>query len=319
MPHCRCQVENDITQLERQQQNKIFKNKKELFIMSRIPVCMCKNCNSVGTVKVPIAKRGDRYGYLCDYHARHLEGYSHENDYRYGNRKKNGFTFSIELEVSNANTKARGELVDFGFIPTSDCTVSAEYKSPIYEGLNALSKQCVSIEGLMASGNIRIGNECGTHFHCGHREYINGTTMRYLRRFNNSLFVPLSNAIMQDTEKSKRFFGRLPNEWARPVTVNSPSGNVNGGYMEHSAMFNLQHDYTIEFRQAKFVNAEQYMQVAKFAKDVTNAIIENFIKHFNDTEWDTRRYPTKTAYRKHKADVTAQKLVKLYEKYTANI
>ena len=287
--------------------------------MSRIPVCMCKNCNSVGTVKVPIAKRGDRYGYLCDYHARHLEGYSHENDYRHGNRKKNGFTFSIELEVSNANTKARGELVDFGFIPTSDCTVSAEYKSPIYEGLNALSKQCVSIEGLIASGNIRIGNECGTHFHCGHREYINGTTMRYLRRFNNSLFVPLSNAIMQDTEKSKRFFGREPNEWARPVTNNSPSGNVNGGYMEHSAMFNLQHDYTIEFRQAKFVNAEQYMQVAKFAKDVTNAIIENFIKHFNDAEWDTRRYPTKTEYRKHKANVTAQKLVKLYEKYTENI
>lgn len=287
--------------------------------MSRIPSCMCKNCNGIGTVKVPIAKRGARYGYMCERHARELESYNHENDFRMGNSKQHGFTFSKECEVSYATMKARGELLDFGFEATYDGTVAAEFKSPIYEGLNALSKQCESIEGLMASGDIRIGAECGTHFHCGHREYINGTTMKYLRRFNNSLFVPLSNAIMADTQKSARFFGRLPNTWAQPVTMNDPSGNYEGYRMKHEAMFNLQHDYTIEFRQAKFVNAHQYMQVAKFARDCTNAIIENFIKHFMDTEWDTRRYPTRTDYRKHKADVTAQKLVKLYEKYTRNI
>jgi hypothetical protein len=50
-----------------------------------------------------------------------------------------------------------------------------------------------------------------------------------------------------------------------------------------------------------------------------NAIAENFVKHFNDSDFDTRRYPTIKAYRKHKAEVTANKLVKLYEKYTANI
>ena len=287
--------------------------------MARIPVCMCKDCNSVGTVKVPIAKRGNRYGYMCDFHARRLEGYTVENDFRSGNRKKNGFTFSAELEVSNATTKARGELVDFGFKPTADCTVSAEFKSPIFEGLNALSKQCVSIEKLIASGEMRIGSECGTHFHVGHVDYINGTTMRYLRRFNGSLFVPLSEAIMADQAKAERFFGRRSNNWAEPVTMRDPSGDFHGCAMKHSAMFNLQHDYTVEFRQAKFVNAEQYMNVAKFARDCVNAIIENFIKHFNDTEWDTRRYETRTAYRKHKAQVTAQKMVKLYEKYTANI
>ncbi len=286
--------------------------------MARIPVCMCKDCNRVGTVKVPIAKRGDRFGYMCDFHARHLEGYTVENDYRMGERKAHGFTFSAELEVSNATTKARGELVDFGFKPTADCTVSAEFKSPIYEGLNAVSKQCVSIEKLMASGDIRIGNECGTHFHVGHAEFINPETMRYIRRFNGSLFVPLSNAIMADPEKAARFFGRRSNRWAEPVTMHDPSGNVEGWQMKHEAMFNLQHDYTIEFRQAKFVNAKQYMAVAKFARDVVNAIIENFVKHFNDSDYDARRYPNIKAYRKHKADVTANKLVKLYEKYTAN-
>lgn len=286
--------------------------------MARIPVCMCANCNSVGTVRVPIAKRGNRFGYMCDFHARNLEGYSVENGQRSGVRKQNQFTESMELEVSHASLKARGELIDFGFKATYDCTVSAEYKSPIYEGLNALSKQCVSIEKLMNEGELRIGNECGTHFHIGHAEHINPVTMRYLRRFNGSLFVPLSNAIMADPQKAARFFGRPVNGWCEPVTFADPSGDFGGERMKHSAMFNLQHDYTIEFRQAKFVNAAQYMAVAKFARDCANAIIENFIKHFNDTEWDSRRYESRTAYRKHKAQVTAAKLVKLYEKYTAN-
>lgn len=287
--------------------------------MARIPVCMCKDCNSVGTVKVPIAKRGNRYGYMCDFHARRLEGYTVENGYRMGNRKKAPWTVSAELEGSYFTTKARGELVDFGFKPTADCTVSAEFKSPIYEGLNALSKQCVSIEKLITSGEMRIGSECGTHFHVGHADYINPETMRYLRRFNGSLFVPLSEAIMADPEKSARFFGRRPNNWSEPVTMQDPSGDFPGCHMKHSAMFNLQHDYTVEFRQAKFVNAEQYMNMAKFARDCVNALIENFIKHFNDTDFDRNRYETRTAYRKHKAQVAANKMVKLYEKYTANI
>ena len=286
--------------------------------MARIPVCMTKDCRNVGVVAVPIAKRGGRNGYYCEHCARE-RGYSFENTIRYGNSKVNGFTFSIEMETTTTTTKARGELLDFGFIPTRDVTVDVEYKSPIYEGLNALSKQCVSIEDLVNYGDIRIGFECGTHLHVGHRDHINPTTMRYLRRFNGSLFVPLSQAVMADRQKAKRFFGRQTNHWAEPVTFADPSGDYSGDSMKHSVMFNLQHDYTIEFRQPKFKNAKQYMEVAKFARDCTNAIIENFIKHFNDVPTDTRRYPTRTAYRKHKAQVTAQKLVKLYEKYTANL
>lgn len=286
--------------------------------MARIPRCMCKDCNNIGVIAVPVAKRGNRMGYYCERCARE-RGYSVENPIRWGNEKAHGFTISTETESSYSSRKARGELLDAGFIPTEDCTVDVEYKSPIYEGLNAISKQCVSIEKLIADGDLRIGNECGTHCHVGHRTYINATTMRYLRRFNNSLFVPLSNAIMADVVKSEKLFGRQPNGWAQPITMNDRSGNVEGWQMKHEAMFNLQHDNTIEFRQAKFVNAKQYMSLVKFARDCTEAIIENFIKHFNDAEWDKRRYPTITEYRKHKADVTANKLVKLYEKYTANL
>lgn len=287
--------------------------------MARIPTCMCNNCNAIGTVKIEIANRGKGNGYMCEFHARQKESYTTENDFRKGNRKANGFTFSMELETSFSNERIRGELLNKGFLPTYDCTVDVEYKSPIFEGLNAISKQAVSIESYMGTDELRMDRDCGTHFHVGHAVHINPETMRYLRRFNGSLFVPLSNAIMANPDKARRFFGRHSNGWAEPVTMSDPSGDFEGWRMKHSAMFNLQHDYTIEFRQAKFVSANQYMNVAKFARDIVNCIINNFILHFNEQPTDTRRYPTIREYRVHKAQVTANKMVALYEKYTANV
>lgn len=279
--------------------------------MARTPRCMCNNCTAIGTVKVPIAKRGDRFGFMCDFHARNLEGYSDENDFRKGNRKQNGFTFSAELETSHSTAKARGELLDFGFLPTHDCTVNVEYKSPIYEGLNAISKQAVSIEKLMDCGELAIGTECGTHFHVGHAEFINPETMQYIRRFYHSIFVPLSDCMVSHPNETNAFWGRSFTYYASPIDRNT---DANG----HCNFVNLQHDYTVEFRLAKFHNATQYMQIVKFCRDVVNAVIENFIKHFNDTDFDHSRYADQTAYRKHKAQVTANKIVKLYCKY-ANI
>lgn len=292
--------------------------------MSRIR-CMCNGCTNEGVVSVTIPAFGNGnsstsngYGFMCHRHAYEKLPYSTKNNYRRGTRKWHENTFSIELETGRSSLKARGELLHLSFLPTADSTVDVEYKSPIYEGLNTINKQCESIEKLIADRQLVVDSRCGTHLHVGHASKINEKTMRYVRRFNNSLFVPLSEAIMADTEKSARFFGRAPNGWAQPVTWSDTSGNYSGSQMKHSAMFNLQHDYTIEFRQAKFVNAKQYMAVVHFGQDVVNCIVKNFIEHFNDTPKDTTRYPTKQAYRKHKADVTANKLVRLYEKYTAN-
>lgn len=279
--------------------------------MSRKPICMCNNCNSLGTVKVAIANRGNRNGWMCDFHARRLEDYSEENDFRKGNRKQNENTFSMEFETAASSQKARGELLNFGFLPTSDCTVNVEYKSPIYEGLNAISKQLVSIEKMVNDTEIAIGNNCGTHFHVGHASYITPETMGYIRRFYHSIFLPLCNHMESNRQQTIDFWGRDFTYYASPITASTSS-------TDHCNFINLQHSYTIEFRLAKFQNAKQYMNIAKFAKDATNAIIENFIKHFNDTDFDQTRYNNITAYRKHKANITANKILKLYIKYASN-
>ena len=279
--------------------------------MSRIAICNyvgCNGirCNAVGRHAVKLAKRGMRNAFFCDYHFDNLEGYTAENMQEKGTEKKHGFTFATEFETSSSTKKARMELIDVGYVPTYDCTVDCEYKSPIYDGLNALSKHCATIDRLQNNGQLRIGHECGTHFHVGHKEHINAETMEYIRRFYHSLFIPLCEEMKKDSEKTAKFWGRDFTGYAQPIDRNTwPK--------EHENFINTQHNPTLEFRLCKFVTADQYMNCAKFCRDVVNAVINNFVLHFND------ECENETAYRTHKAQVTAQKIVKLYNKYTANL
>ena len=268
--------------------------------MSRIPYCMTKDCHNIGEVKIPIAKRGGRNGYLCRDCARRLRSYSSENPVEYGKKKVNPWTVSIELETSRTSQKARGELLDFGFVPTSDCTVDIEYKSPIYQGLNAISKQLVSIETLICSCDMRIGNECGTHLNIGNRDDINEYSMQMLRNYYFEIFGELSHIMETNPEKTAAFWGRefTHDGWARPIY-----GYTNPE--EHTNFVNLQHDNWIEFRLAKFKNAKQYMTIIKFCRDLLTSVINNFIAHWDDEEADMNKQAKKTS----------KKIVTLYKKY----
>lgn len=275
----------------------------------------CVECGRIGYndefIAVPLSNRGGRNAYLCPEHAtrRGDRGYTLENDVRRGDAG-HGFTFSCEMEMHGADEIMRAELESVDFIPTYDCTTDTEFKSPIWQSLNPLPKKFATIEKLINAGHGRITNADGTHFHVGHKNYINATTIRYLQRFYHSLFIPLNNAMVNNPEATEKLFGRYFTGYA--CTINERTIPE-----AHSNFINLQHSYTIEFRLCKFKTADQYMNCVKFCKDATATIINNFIIHFNDTNIDSRRYKNITEYRKHKADVTAKKLVKLFEKYSA--
>ena len=281
--------------------------------MARIPTCNYIDCNgircsSVGIYALPVAKRGGRNAFFCANHLFSKEGYCDENSQIAGVEKKNGFTFSMENETSFSDAIARMELIDVGFIPTSDCTVDCEYKSPIYEGLNALSKHCATIERLMRNGDLGIGNGCGSHLHVGHRDHINRETMKRIREYYHAIFLPLCEEMQAQGERKTAAF------WGRNFTGYADIIDANSYPEDHSNFINVQHNPTIEFRLAKFRNADQYMAVVKFARDTVNAIINNFILHYDDIGVDNI-----DQHRKHKAHLAGTKIVKLYRKCTANI
>ena len=293
-----------------------------------MPKCACRMCNQLGVNKFPVRRRGGNNAYLCEWHTRHMDPYSAENPVYIGDTKASGETFSLELETMRPTLNARIELCIAGFRPTSDCTVDVEFKSPIYNGFNGISAYLPSIQDLLDTRDIVIDSNCGTHFHTGQKQYITPVYMAYIRRFYHSLFLPLYSEIAKDSEKVERIFGRSVSGWAELATENTKA-------VEHSLFINTQHEYTLEFRNAKFVNAEQYVECAKLCREIMRRVVASFCpvveslglaarrfdeRQISDYNGNSYNYGVRqltvderTALKKA-ADKTAKQIVKIWQK-----
>ena len=281
---------------------------------------MCNNCTANGIYPIAIPNRGGRAGYLCSYHFFDTESYYTENDYWYGKRKNHAGTFSVELETSASTAQARGELVNFGFIPTYDCTVDVEYKSPIHEGLNALSKQCTTIDKLVDAGDVEMDNRCGTHLHYGNIRWINPVTMGHIIEYYQYLFEPINDYLISlDPSTVAAFFGR---DFTNRTHLPGQSGSADG-YAQtldldypttHENWINVQHDYTIECRLPKYRNGKQYMAIAKTFKKIGEQICKDFLSKYGRADYDRTRYASARAYRKHCAKKCGNNLAKIMRK-----
>lgn len=290
--------------------------------MRKTAKCTC--CGTVAftdtMVKTEMPNRGKRNAYMCRTCASQNRWYHTSNNELQGKAKANAVGVGWELETSFSDDYARNILFEFGMIPTNDSSLygsrTCEYVSGIQQGLNIGSKMCVTIEKLMQENHLQINDSCGTHFHVSVNSMkdSNGqqTYMGYIKRFYHSLFVPLAKAMRENPEKTKKLFGRTFTGYARDI---DESTNAENRYN----FINATNNSNIEFRLNKFVSAKQSQAVTKMEVEMVKAIVTNFCEHFNDTDIDTRRYQTKTAYRKHKAQVTANKLVKLFHKYADSI
>ena len=295
----------------------------------------CTCCGAVHLtsemVKTEMPNRGGNNAYMCSNCASNNYSYHTSNNTLQGKTKVNAVMCGIEFETSYTDEYARNIMFEYGFIPTHDCSLNSdgyghrygydgntcEYVSGIMQGLNIASKFAVTAEKLMSDNHMKINNSCGTHFHVSidSMKDNNGekTYMGYIQRFYHSLFVPLCEAMKANPDATKKLFGRyFDSHYCKTIHTDSYIG-------DRYNFINVVANNNIEFRLNRFNNAKQFQTLMKFEVEIVKAVVTNFCEHFNDTEIDTRRYPTMKAYRKHKADVTAKKLVKLFEKYSATI
>lgn len=272
------------------------------------PKCMCPSCNQIGTHKLPVRKRGGGNGFLCDYHWRNADPYSADNMLWIGAPKAHGFTASMEFETSYTSKKARIELTANGFRPTEDATVDVEYKSPCYNGFNALAAILPSLQDLTDAGDMQVGPTCGTHLHIGNREHINRTTMSAIIRFYHSLFVPVCRALEADPDKMEAIFGRCLGGWADRISTTTEPEN-------HRNFINVQHPTTIEFRLCKFKSAEQYARAVKLCRELSEIIVDTFVGKYESlgspSRYDTT--PEQKAALKKAAEKAAKKMVRAFE------
>ena len=183
------------------------------------------------------------------------------------------------------------------------------------KGLNRASKFALSADYMVQNGHMKVNHTCGTHFHVSidSMKDANGnkTYMGYIRRFYNSLFVPLCEEMKAHPVETERLFGRFFTGYAKEIGWTTTQTMHSDRYY----FINCMADNNIEFRLNKFTSGKQYQELMKMEVEMVKAIVTNFCEHFMDTEWDRNRYEKRTHYRKHKADVTANKLVKIYRKY----
>lgn len=301
--------------------------------MKKFAKCTC--CQSVNPVsamvKTAMPKRGNAAAYMCSECANTNRSYHTSNNVIQGKQKVNAVNVGIELETSFTDELARNQLFEYGLIPTHDCSLNSdgygnrygwdgntcEYVTGIMQGLNIASKMAVSIEKLMNDEHLKINNSCGTHFHVSidamKDENGEHTYMGYIQRFYHSLFIPLCNEMKANPIETTNIFGREFNDhYAQSISENT---NPNNRYN----FINVTNRTNIEFRLNKFNNAKQFQNLMKMEVEMVQAIVTNFCEHFNDTEIDSRRYENITAYRKHKANVTAGKLVKIFRKYAEKL
>ena len=293
----------------------------------------CSNCGRkfdvdtmVGTTS---AKRGGQPEYMCIECARRNNGYHTSNLVVFGTKKVNLTQVGWEHETSYTDDYARNTMFEYGFIPTHDGSLnsdgdesrygywdgnSCEYVSGIMQGLNKASKFALTCDRLMKDGHMKINDSCGTHFHVSIDSMKdnagNHTYMGYVRRFYNSLFVPLCEAMKENPEATEELFGRYFTHYAKEIDMET----TQSGHYDRYYFINCLADTNIEFRLNKFVNGKQYQKLMKMEVEMVKCIVKNFCEHFNDTPKDSNRYPNKTSYRKHKAQVTGQKLVEIFRK-----
>ena len=288
--------------------------------MLKTAKCTC--CHAVHLtsemVQTQMPNRGNAHAYMCQRCANQNEYYHTTNNKNRGTTKVNAVKVGTELEVSYNDMHARNIMFEYGLIPTNDCSLhgrnTCEFVTGIQKGLNIASKMVVTIENLVNTGHLEINNSCGTHFHVSINDMKNENGeqvyMSYIKRFYHSLFIPLTEAMQANPEATKAVFGRyFQDDYCKAITQYSTPD------YDRYLFINVLANSNIEFRLNKFQSAKQMQNLMKMEVEMVQAIITNFCEHFNDTKIDTRRYANMTEYRKHKANMTAGKLVKIFKKY----
>lgn len=307
----------------------------------------CTRCGLLFDVRSMIpcvsAKRGGNPKYVCERCDRTNERYHVQNNAIVGKDYKHEICTGCEIEASDSDAIARNAFFEYHCIATHDGSLrsdsfgnryesvygsdgtTAEYVTPIMNGLPTASKLALTMQRLVDGGHLKMNSSCGTHFHVSVNNMKdadgNAVYMSYIRRFYNSLFMPLTVHLANHPEDTEKVFGRYFGQYRHQITWTATQEDHDDRYY----YINCMADNNIEFRLNKFVNAKQYQALMKMCIEMTECIVKNFCEHFNDENINVKLYnridrngnkvASKTAYRKHKADVTADKLVKIFQKY----
>ena len=281
--------------------------------------CTCAKCGRIlaSGQAVKVYSR-NKNAFLCSHCAVAMSGnYSTENNEIVNNETKtNNCTISIENEISRqaqmfiSDKELQWLTNEAKFLKTPDGSVWYEFKSPIYNNLLGLSKVLHNFEKLCKLDKWNEASDYGTHLNIGNTE-LTEEKMLIIRRFYHSLFVPFSDYLKNNPEKTIALYGRNFTHYAQSLSYSSPVPSRFGGdYMEdaHCNFINIQHKTHIEFRLAKLVTAKQYLLCARCHQDIIQKVIcDYFLDRYNEA--------MPASEKRQLAQKASEKMIKIFDKY----
>lgn len=252
--------------------------------------CGRLTCEAEGGKRVTTPAQRNGVWVCCDHRGRkNLRGYCEENNTHIGSGNADNISISLELESMGASTHARAYLVGNKFIPTSDSTVDIEYKSPIYESEQPLAKIIGGIEYMDTNNSYKFKvnhASCGIHTHFGFIDNRYNFTRLY--EDYEKLFSELDKIVRSlSHEEREQIFGRTWGTYNQPINFNYPN--------EHTNWINIQHNYSLEIRMPRFVNAVQYMTFLKTFKKMFKALNTHYISKGAEHSVNHARNAVKTS------------------------
>lgn len=226
----------------------------------------CTNRGGRGTMYAVLAVgKGHGFRYLCPEHF-YLNGlmsyHSNNADVTFiGSRKNTNLAstpIGCEIEIVVKDSKdvplvniLRTSLANYASArQEEDGTVSAEFPTGAFIGINSLSKLLDSFQEYGILEALTNNSQCGAHVHAG------CTCVEYVRNNYGVLFKPLADHIKNMSVNNRiKYFGSDFRTWAVYPNWNQPE--------EHTNIINTQHQNTLELRLPRCVSAKQYLQVCK--------------------------------------------------------
>lgn len=236
--------------------------------------------------------------------------YYEENQKRVSKPTAQGYTISKEFEIGESFIQfdhekicsAYANLLTRAFLPTHDCTVTSEWKSPIYNGLQSYSKIAKHLDTLVYLNEWNTDPSYGTHTNIGHTDFT-ASHMDILRQWHKTLLMPLSDYLESNSTQCIDIFSRdLSGTWAEPINPNNP--------LNHENFINFQHASWVEFRVNKYISYQQ----DSYATKVCIALFDHLLKFAKAVIANRTTYNGRVLADKNRecAEKTAQKLVKTF-------
>ena len=246
-----------------------------------------------------IAGRGERY--ICKECAA-VKSYNTANNKAVHKKAEHGFKFGCEFECVPFSESDHLAMCSssYNLIPTRDSSLpfgGIEYKTGTIRNASAVKSMLRSFEK-----HVDFSYEqCGQHINFS-SDMLEECDYNAIYAFRHELFDTLREYMKQNPDEVLRVCGRNETPYC---------SLENTEYSSHGTWLNLSHCYydtpiekcRLELRIAKVASPNQYVWLIFMCRDILDCIATNFIPYIGSSVED------------HKATITANKLVKVFQKY----